>query len=136
MGVSGIPIRSRLMMARALATTDNTGLAVVELKAPADRKIEGGMGWFENPTTCDYMLADIIDKDNVLGYGAGAVVGKFYDDGVGADNEGWYIPSGGLKIEPIADLSEVTSGLYLRIRAYRNESTAGEKFICNVKWGG
>ena len=137
-----IPDRINMRLARGKVTTDGSGNGTLLLKVPgtagglAQRVIEGGYGWFETPHRDDSFVIHITDEDDILGGGAGAVVGGFTDMDVPVANRGWYFP----EPNPLVDLrslggkGRLMGGLYLRVKVNKGDDSV-DTFRINVKWG-
>ena len=62
----------------------------------------------------------VIDKDNILGYGAGAVIATYHHPSVPTANKGWFmwpLPQAGgeMEIESMGFYGEIPAGLYIDI---------------------
>jgi hypothetical protein len=68
----------------------------------------GGYRIGSTATTNDYIGVQIVDKDNILGYGAGLVLGTFIDADYCWPNKEWEVLTGDAKMIP--------AGIYLRMR--------------------
>lgn len=86
----------------------------------AERHINGGRLLLDNIGNSDKMTFQVIDKDNVLGYGANVVLDEFIKD--------YFIPIAG-NLEVRLDYpAKINAGLYLRLK-YTSTHASG----CNVK---
>jgi hypothetical protein len=132
-----------LKIACAKATVDSNSEALIELKIPgvlADddcRWIDGGKAFFDSPTAGDKVVEiSIVDKDNVLGYGANTILKTYHDEECDAINQGWYIyPTRPLEIETLGYYGKIPAELYLVIKAKKaNDITTGT-FYVSIDWG-
>jgi hypothetical protein len=82
---------------------------------------------------------EVIDVDDLFGYGANFVVKVYHDNDVSIENQGWLFwpePVGAaVEIEPIGYYGFIPSGLTLRITAKSIEGSPATFFGCNVWWG-
>lgn len=129
-----------LKMVKCDGATVN-GKAMTQFKVPpAGRYITGGAVFFKNPTAGDWATAFVIDKDNILGYGANTVVGSFTEFEVDPNTnkfKGWFIPpnAGELLVEQMIGLDFLLGGLYLEIDGYKADPNDSDMMYVNVKWG-
>jgi hypothetical protein len=132
-----------LKIAKAKADVDVDGLAVVEIKIPgvmADdgcRWIDGGKAFFDvgHAGDCVTEIA-IVDKDDVLGYGANTVLKTYHDEECDAINQGWYIyPTRPLEIETLGYYGKIPSELYLIIKAKKATGHESGTFFVSLDWG-
>ena len=141
MSINVRPEVASMRMARMEADTVN-GVATLKVKVPGtpgdleSRILSGGAGWFDNPQPGDYIIVHMVDDDNIMGQGVGAVVGTYTDDEVPADNQGWFINHHKkyIDIHQIAMFGVIPAGLYLRVMAYTADNRA-DKFRASIKWG-
>lgn len=104
---------------------------------PGDgRWISGGIAFFDTHEPGDRVCSiHFTDEDNLLGGGAGTVIGSYTDDEADEPNQGWLIPPRGhVEAEAIGGYGFAPSGFYLRIVATRASSTTGT-FCVDVEWG-
>ena len=80
-----------------------------------DYKIEGKYMLFgaemlyDNAANGDYVTLQIVDKDNVLGYGAGLVVNEWVKK--------WYVPFSEKRWKVTSEMTtEIPKGLYARLK--------------------
>jgi len=133
--------KGTLKLAKAKATT-SSGVATILLKVPGTpgsgdgRLIESGYGWFLIPHADDYAEVYVSDEDNILGYGAGAIVGSYTDTDVPSANKGWYFPKPDptLRVDALAGIGFINAGLYLKIIATKGDLSS-DTFMVNLKWG-
>jgi hypothetical protein len=123
---------------------DSNGSVDVSLPVPGDitlgngRYIDAGCAWFDEPHPDDRVVAiECVDLDNVVGYGAGAILKTYHDDEQPETNRGWRIPykRGQVEIDTMAGYGFIPSQLYLRIRAKRGGGLTTGRFYYNIKWG-
>lgn len=89
-------------------------------------------GWLDKITK-----VEVVDEDNLLGFGAGTVVKVYHDSDADEANQGWYFwkthgGEGECEIEPIGWYGQIPSGLYLRV-TFKLQALAKAKV--NVWWG-
>ena len=130
-----------LRMARFKVATV-TGVSELLVKIPGTagsgdgRYVEGGRGWFETHNLDDCFTVCITDEDNIMGYGAGVMVGSYTEQEIATINEGWYIPVGSKEVivNAMAGMGWIPSGLYLKITATKGDLSA-DNFRMNLNWG-
>jgi hypothetical protein len=92
----------------------------IDFLVSEERFINGGMLYAENGKPQDYFSAKVVDKDNILGYGAGVVVStwikKFY-----------LHPDSGM-ILITREVGQIPPGLYLRI-SYTSTGSVNDVFL-------
>lgn len=146
-----IPQSVKLLLARTEADTDGSGVADAVLKVPGTfgvnpdgslvkvRTIEGGFGCLTTQEPGDYLTIELRDDDDLLGFGAGAVLDEFHDTDVAASNQGWYfMGSNVLDLHPIVsdDPTELPAGMYLHVVAHKKTTpTPAHTFYVNIHWG-
>lgn len=145
----GRPIYSRpsvkLMLSRLSAANDtSTGIADAVLKIPGTvgdaegRTISGGSAWFKNQAAGDYVVAEVRDDDNLLGYGAGTVLDSFHDLGTATGNAGWYFfGSEPMNLRPVVsdDPTDLPSGMYLHVIGHKAIIATVDDIYVNIHWG-
>jgi hypothetical protein len=95
----------------------------IDYKITQERWINGGMAIIDNIGPDDQVTFQVVDKDNILGYGAGVVLDEFIS--------GYYIPqNGNLEIQ-LAYPARIIAGLYLRLR-YTSTHALGCTVKCNL----
>lgn len=139
----GIVIKERLKIkaAKAKASTSN-GVATLDLKVPGvmangeGRYIKNGAVWFVDYHADDYIKVQVVDVDNVLGYGAGLVIDSFVDTDVPEENQGWYIsPFDKIgRMETLREALFIPAQLYIRIIATTGD-TRFDTLRLDVTWG-
>lgn len=82
---------------------------------------------------------EVVDKDDLLGYGAGAVVKSYHDTALPTDQQGWFLWAGNAGIGEV-DLENAggwgmfVSGLYLRATFKKEITSLATKAAINVFW--
>lgn len=95
----------------------------IDYKIVAERYINGGRLLIDNIGNEDKMTFQVVDKDNVLGYGAGVVLDEFIKD--------YFIPTSG-NLEVRLDYpARIYAGLYLRLK-YTSSHASGCSVKCNL----
>lgn len=95
----------------------------IDYKISAERYINGGRLLIDNIGNDDKMTFQVVDKDNVLGYGAGVVLDEFIKD--------YFIPTTG-NLEVRLDYpARIYAGLYLRLK-YTSSHESGCSVKCNL----
>jgi hypothetical protein len=131
------------------AAVDGSGDAVIEILCPGTfngvtphvsngRFIDKGLAWFNAQHNEDRVKAvEVVDKDNVLGYGANTVIVRYHDEEMATADQGWNIPKhvGLVEVDALGGYGFVPSGLYLRVKASKGESQTTGTFYINIKWG-
>jgi hypothetical protein len=88
-----------------------------------DRYINGGRLLIDNIGLNDKITFQVVDKDNVLGYGVGVVLDEFIKD--------YFIPTSG-NLEVRLDYpAKIIAGLYLRLK-YTCTHISGASIKCNL----
>jgi hypothetical protein len=106
-------------IAIAEATTD------IDYLLTAERWINGGILLLQNHNFNDSYVFQVVDKDNVLGYGAGVVLDEFIKDYfVDSDNQA--------QQQLMLDYpARIYAGLYLRLK-YTSVGTTNVNIKCNL----
>lgn len=115
----------RLQMSRAEAAFAS-GAAEVSIKLPGTVGTEpvfigGGYAFTDVHTFGDCVeKVQIVDIDDILGFGAHTVVATYHDDRVAAGNQGWYLypapqAGGEIEVDPMGFYGEAVAGLYLEL---------------------
>jgi hypothetical protein len=95
----------------------------LDYKIEAERFINGGRLIVDNIGLEDKITFQVVDKDNVIGYGAGVVLDEFIED--------YFIPNEG-NLEVRLDYpAKIPAGLYLRLK-YTSTHASGCKVKCNL----
>lgn len=97
--------------------------------------LEDVFGWGDR-----LLEVNIIDKDNVAGYGADVVLERYHDHEVPADNKGWrFYPTenemGEIEIEPVGGFGRIPGGVYIQAKFKRKAGNTASKLIADVWWG-
>lgn len=89
--------------------------------------------WVGTATGGDRAYVQVTDEDNILGAGAGLVVGDYRDTDMDAANQGHYLKNGEVSLGGIAGYGPAVGGLYLKttlvVPAARNDT-----IYANVHW--
>lgn len=133
-----------LRMASIQGDVDENGEVILELKIPGvfsngdGRYVDAGVAWFDSQHKDDRIIeAYIVDKDNILGYGANTPLGYYHDLELLEENQGWRIPPkrGLIEVTSIAGYGFIPAQLYLCIKGKKGgDLTTGTLYI-NLKWG-
>lgn len=106
---------------------------------PADgRYIDEGEAWFYPGADGDRVTSIVLsDNDNLLGAGAGYVLGTYHDAQVSANNQGWILhPVFPTEVSTLGWYGFIPAGMYMTITVKRAASaSANGNFYCNLKWG-
>lgn len=132
-----------LKLFRAKAQVDQNSIALIEIKVPGDPETEGrfvdsGMVWFDIHNPDDQIqILEIVDIDNIYGYGAGTILKKWHDDSADNENQGWYVPSTNspLQVTSLGGYGFIPSGTYIRIKAKKGQNQTSGTLYLNIKWG-
>lgn len=133
-----------LKLAHGSADIDaETGVGTILIKIPGipgsgdGRWISSGIAFFDNHTPGDLIFGVYFtDEDNLMGYGAGAVIGSYTDDDVDEPCRGWAIPpSGWVRCEAIGGYGFAPSGIYIKIIGKKAGEAPAGKVYCNFEWG-
>lgn len=115
-----------LKLAQVAVTADGSGDAALQIKVPGtpgseQRYAAGGYAFVETYDWADKISkVEVVDVDNLMGYGAGAVLKVYHDSDADEENQGWPFwktngTEGECEIEPMGWYGIIPSGLYLRI---------------------
>ena len=103
----------------------------------AGRNILKAQGWFGNPTAGDLITNfQLVDVDNLLGFGANTVLSTWSEDAVPDGNKGlWIPPSDGhcIIIPPSHLEARVPCGMYIQILAQKATNVV-DTFYANIEW--
>jgi hypothetical protein len=140
----------KLAKARGDVDTD-TGLAVVQILVPGTpgttdgRYMAGGEAFMYPLDVGDAVVKlEIVDVDNILGYGADTVLKAYHDDELPEANQGWFFPieqtdgthhAGLVEVETLAGYGFIPAGFYLRITAKKVSTGIAGTFFASVFWG-
>jgi hypothetical protein len=131
-------------LASAQAEVGSNGMATISIKIPgtpnsgAGRWIDGGTAWFDDQHKDDRILSVVFtDEDNLLGYGAGTVVGSYTDSELDSAQQGWRIPNKRGMIEVIAmgGYGFAPAGFYMKITGQKGGGIVTGTLYMNVMWG-
>ena len=95
----------------------------IDYKITAERFINGGRLIINNLGVEDKMTFQVVDKDNVMGFGAGVVLDEFIKD--------YYIPDNATLEIKLDYPARIYAGLYLRLK-YTSTHESGCKIKCNL----
>jgi hypothetical protein len=121
----------------AKSTSDANGLATILMKIPGTRYVKSGQMWFSGTLHPDDSFKVLItDEDNILGYGAGAIVGGYIDTQLPADNQKTYINihKKYAELESISGVGKLVANLYIKIIAQTGDNRV-DTFYATVAWG-
>ena len=132
-----------LKLARAAGQADANGDLSLSIVVPGDagaitRYAAGGYAYTDSYTWEDALKkVEMIDVDNIFGYGANAVLKEYHDSEVAADNQGWFFEKhhgneGQVEIEPMGWYGELRGGLSLKLTF---KVAANAKVKCLIWWG-
>lgn len=142
-----------LKIASIRAETDpQTGIAIAIIKAPGTpgvanegRYIMGAEAFFKSAHPEDKVTAvEVVDVDDILGFGPGTVLKAYHDDEVPVDNQGWVIGvdqygtlqnASYIEVKPLGGFAFLPAGLYFRITAKKDPTSPSSVFYCNLLWG-
>lgn len=131
-------------LASAGADVDANSMATILIKIPgtpnsgAGRWIDGGTAWFDEQHKDDRIMSvEFTDEDNLLGYGAGTVVGTYTDTELDSAQQGWRIPNKRGMIEVIAmgGYGFAPAGFYMKITGKKGGGLTTGTLYMNVMWG-
>ena len=132
-----------LKIVSSTATVDEFSEATILLKIPGvmangdGRWVSGGEGWFDSIHKDDRIIElEVVDVDDVLGGGAGAMLKAYCDDDMPESNEGGRIclHTGTMKIESMGGYGWIPAQLYLKIMAKKGGDITTGTFYCNIQW--
>lgn len=132
-----------LKLTKLSGQADANGDLSLELKVPGsianvERYVSGGYAYVDNYQWTDSLnKVEVVDVDNVVGYGAGAVLKTYHDAEVPTENQGWYFEKsfgseGLVEIEPMGWYGQFNGELYLRL-TFKVSANANVK--CLIWWG-
>ena len=132
-----------LKICSGMVTVDaETKKAEIVLKICGDialgegRFISGGYA-FSSPSRAGdrVSVVEVVDIDDILGYGAGAVLKTYHDSEIEETQQGWFLNPAGfpIELETMGGYAFAYAGLYLRLKF---ESLYTDTiFFCNITWG-
>lgn len=95
----------------------------IDYEITQERWINGGRAIIDNIGEDDTVTFQVVDKNNVLGFGAGLVLDEFIS--------GFYVPQDGSLEIALAYPAKILQGLFLRIK-YTSTHASGCKVKCNL----
>jgi hypothetical protein len=132
-----------LKIASIVGNVDGSGNAEMSLLIPgtpgtADgRWVNGGIAFFDEQHHGDRITAvEVVDLDNILGYGAGTVLKTYHDEDVPEANQGWRIPDrrGLVEVETMGGYGFIPAGLYIRIKGKKGEGVTTGTLCIDIEW--
>lgn len=131
------------------AEVDGNGEALVEILVPGTfngvtifesngRYISGGETWFDSQHKDDRITeVSVVDKDNILGYGANTVIKTYHDTEAAESLRGWRIPMkyGHIYAETLGFYGFIPSGLYVAIKGKKGGNITTGTLYLNIEWG-
>jgi hypothetical protein len=134
-----------LKLASGSADVDTTtGVATILIQIPGTpgsgegRWISEGVAFFSEPHVGDMITGlYFTDEDDILGAGAGTVVGSYTDDDVDSANKGWYVLPirGFVEAEAIGGYGFAPAGFYIKIVGKKASGHYSGKMFINFTWG-
>lgn len=141
-----------LKLASAVIDYDTgTNLATAMLKVPGTfggfgygtdgRHVAGGYAFQDTGAFGDRCKTiEIADQDNLIGYGAGAVLKAYHDTDIEPEYAGWRMypapqTSWEIEIDPIGGYGFLPAGLYLKIVFEKLPASPATKVAVNIWWG-
>lgn len=132
-----------LKLAHGFASVGEDSTATILMQIPGTpgttdgRWISSGVAFFDTITAGDLIQSvRFTDEDNILGQGAGYVVGSYTDDDAPSDNQGWAIPPNGwIKCEAIGGYGFAPAGFYIKIVGKKANGATSGTFYVNLEWG-
>lgn len=132
-----------LKLSKIKGQADSNGDLVLELKVPGsvakiERYVAGGYAYTDTYSYEDELnKVEVVDKDNVAGYGAEAVLKAYHDQELPTENQGWFFEKsygleGNVDIEPMGFYGQLVGELYLRM-TFKVQPNA--KVKCLIWWG-
>lgn len=88
-----------------------------------ERWINGGRAIIDNIGADDKVTFQVVDKDNILGFGAGTILDEFISN--------FYIPQDGNLEVRLAYPARIIAGLYIRLK-YTSTHVSGCTLKCNL----
>ena len=95
----------------------------VDYKIEQERWIDGGRALVDKIGSEDQITFQVVDKDNILGMGAGTVLDEFIS--------GYYVPMDGNLEVRLPYPARIVAGLYLRLK-YTSTHSEGCTLKCNL----
>jgi hypothetical protein len=131
----------RLKCARGEATYASNECTISFQVPTGGRWIAGGSAFTDAFYPGDYVhTCQLVDVDNILGYGANTVLANYEDQDITSTMQGWYFEpdannTGFIEIEPIGGYAFIYEGLYLVLNFTKHPSSTATKVFVNVWWG-
>jgi hypothetical protein len=116
---SGFRFRGASFKFNATANSET----VYDYPLTEERFVHGGMLIVDNVGEDDKATFEVVDKDNIFGFGAGAVLDRFIDS--------FYIPKNESLEVALAYPARLIAGLYLRCK-YTSTHASGAIIKCNL----
>lgn len=132
-----------LKLGRISGQADANGDLILNIIIPGTtgiitRYISGGYVYVD-PYTWDSALikCEVIDVDNIFGFGANTILKQYHDSELATENQGWYFEKsygteGSIDIEPLGWYGSLYGGVTLRI-TFKIEANANIKGL--LLWG-
>lgn len=95
----------------------------IDFKIEQERWINGGRALIDNIGEDDQVTFQVVDKDNIFGFGAGVVLDEFIS--------GYYVPQDGNLEVNLAYPARIIAGLYIRLK-YTSTHASGCTLKCNL----
>ena len=130
-----------LQIACMSGAVNETGGVGLTIKVPGaigsgGRFVDSGEAFFDTHHVGDKLIKmELVDLDNILGYGAGLVMGSYCDAETPSDNSGWYFPPTGILIvDKFEKVGFIPSGFYFRVSAQKAAGQTTGTLYANIKW--
>ena len=141
--------RQDIVLRTAKATAAfSSNEAEISIKVPGvpgsgdGRYVAGGYAFTDNFTFGDKITQiNIVDVDNILGFGDHTIIQTYHDSDVDEANKGWFLwpnvsvsgnASGEIEIDPMGYYGFIPAGLYLEIYF---EAASSTNVYCDIWWG-
>lgn len=132
-----------LKLAMVSGQADANGDVVLSIQVPGTpgsevRYAAGGYAFTDSYSWTDKITkVEVVDDDNLIGFGAGAVLKVYHDSDADEANQGWpfwktHGNEGECEIEPMGWYGVIPSGLYLKITC---KVAASAKVKTCIWWG-
>jgi len=106
-------------------TATKTSTTNIDFKLTEERYLNGGQMIIKNHVIGDYVKFQVIDKDNILGYGSNVVLDEFISK--------WYITDTSTQPEILlAYPAKIVANLYIRIIYVSVGTLLDVNFYCNL----
>jgi hypothetical protein len=122
------------------------GACTISIKIPGTpgsgegRWVAGGYAFTNVWTAGDRVtLCQVVDTDDLMGYGAGTVLKTYHDTDVDASDLGWRMwpaqqVGGEIEIDPIGGYGFIPAGLYLEIKFELAAGSTATWVCCDYWW--